>query len=64
MGEKLSPGRSTGYMIIKRIPPAIYNYWKAPSDNGISGADMVYVVCFKPFREEKIDVSCGFVEFR
>jgi hypothetical protein len=38
MGEKLSPGGLTGYMIIKRIPSATYNYWKAASDNGISGA--------------------------
>src|SRR5579872_262356 len=35
MGEKLSPSRTKGYMIIKRIPAAIYNYWKAASDYGI-----------------------------
>jgi hypothetical protein len=40
MGKKLSPSGTKAYTIIKRIPAAIYNYWKTASDYGI------FIYCF------------------
>jgi hypothetical protein len=43
MGEKLTPSRSEGYLIIKPLTEADYNYWKSASDYGILRTICLYI---------------------